>query len=48
MYGLIGVVIGLLLNFLIIKPIEKRRFQDECIRTGLAPECLEARRIVKE
>ena len=38
MYGLIGVVIGLLINWLIIQPIEKRKIRKECIEKGLIPK----------
>ena len=38
MYVLIGVIIGLLFNHAVIKPIERKRYREMCIREGLAPK----------
>lgn len=35
---LIGVIIGLLFYFAVIKPIERMRYREMCIREGLAPK----------
>ena len=34
MWGIIGVIIGLVLYRLIMVPIERKRYRDECIRKG--------------
>jgi len=36
-FALFGVVIGLLLNNLIIKPTQRKKAREECIRDGLVP-----------
>ncbi len=36
-FALFGVVIGLLLNHLIIAPIERKKARKECIHKGLVP-----------
>jgi len=38
MYGLIGIIIGLLFYHTVIKPIERTQSRKECIRDGLAPK----------
>ena len=38
MYTLIGVIIGILINHLIIKPIEVKHWRKKCIEDGLAKE----------
>ena len=38
MYTLIGVMIGILINHLIIRPIEQRNWRKRCIEDGLARE----------
>jgi len=35
---LIGVIIGLLFYLAVIKPIERKRYREMCIREGLAPK----------
>ena len=35
MYTLIGVIIGILINHLIIKPIEQKNLRKRCIEDGL-------------
>lgn len=35
MYAIIGIVIGLILNYLIIRPIQHERFREECVKDGL-------------
>lgn len=35
---LIGMVIGLLLYLTVIKPIERKRYREMCIREGLVPK----------
>jgi len=37
-YALIGFGIGVLLNHLIIKPIERKRIRKQCIEEGLVPK----------
>lgn len=36
-YAIFGVVIGLLINRLIIAPIERKKAREKCIRDGLVP-----------
>lgn len=38
MYMLIGVFIGCMINFAVIKPIERRYNRKKCIENGLAPK----------
>lgn len=38
MYVLIGVIIGILINHLIIKPIEQKYWRKKCIEDGLVKE----------
>ena len=40
MYGMIGVMVGLLLRYLIIEPIRRKRIREECVRDGLVPDYL--------
>lgn len=35
---LIGVIIGLLFYFAVIKPIDRKHYREMCIREGLAPK----------
>ena len=37
MWGIIGVVIGVAIEWLIIKPLEKRRYRKMCADEGLVP-----------
>lgn len=36
MYTIIGVMIGILINHLIIRPIEQKKWRKRCIEDGLA------------
>ena len=36
-FALFGVAMGLLLNYLIITPIQRKKTREECIRDGLVP-----------
>lgn len=38
MYVLIGVVVGILANELVIKPIERKRIRKELIEKGIIPK----------
>ncbi len=38
MYTLIGVIIGILINHLIIKPIEQKYWRKRCVEDGLTKE----------
>lgn len=38
MYTLIGVIIGILINHLIIRPIERKYWRKRCIEDGLVKE----------
>ncbi len=38
MHALIGVMIGILINHLIIRPIEQKRWRKRCIEDGLVKE----------
>ena len=38
MYTLIGVIIGILINHLIIRPIEQNYWRKKCIEDGLTKE----------
>ena len=38
MYTLIGVIIGILINHLIIRPIERKYWRKKCLEDGLAKE----------
>jgi hypothetical protein len=38
MYALIGAIIGLLIYHAVIKPIERKRYREMCIKEGLAPK----------
>ena len=38
MNALIGLVVGLLFHLFVIKPIERKRYHEMCIREGLAPK----------
>ena len=38
MYTLIGVIIGILINHMIIRPIEQKYWRKKCIEDGLAKE----------
>lgn len=38
MYTLIGVIIGILINHLIIRPIEQKHWRKKCIEDGLVRE----------
>lgn len=40
MYAIIGIAIGILVNQLIIKPLECKRIRRECVRNGLIPWCM--------
>ena len=35
MYIILGLIIGELINFLIIRPIERKRYRKICIKEGL-------------
>ena len=37
MYAIIGVIIGFILHYLVIRPLERKRIREECIRDGLVP-----------
>lgn len=37
MYAVIGLVIGLLVNFIIIRPIQRKYWRNKCIEENLAP-----------
>lgn len=37
-YTLIGVIIGILINHLIIRPIEQKHWRKKCIEDGLVKE----------
>ena len=37
MYAILGAIIGIILSRLIIKPVERKKIREECIRDGLAP-----------
>lgn len=38
MYVIIGVIIGLVINYLVIKPIEQKRIRKELAEKGIIPE----------
>lgn len=38
MYALIGAVVGILVDVLVIKPIERRRIRKELIEKGIVPK----------
>ena len=38
MYGVIGFIIGLLIHFLIIRPIQVKHWRKECVDDGLVPK----------
>ena len=38
MYTLIGVIIGILINHMIIRPIEKKYWRKKCVEDGLVKE----------
>lgn len=38
MYALIGVMIGILINHIIIRPIERKYWRKKCIENGLVGE----------
>jgi hypothetical protein len=40
MYAIIGMVIGLILDCLIIKPIQHKRIREKCVKDGLVPRNL--------
>ena len=40
MHGIIGVIIGVVIELLIIKPLEKRRYRKMCEDAGLVPHSM--------
>lgn len=38
MYGIIGVIIGLVINYLVIKPIKQKHIRKELAEKGIIPE----------
>ena len=38
MYAIIGIIIGLVINHLVIKPIEQKHIRKELAKQGIIPE----------
>lgn len=40
MYAIIGIAVGLILDYLIIRPIQHKQIREECVKDGLVPRNL--------